>query len=257
MFSSHHMNAPSSLLLDRTARVERWTEDVAKSDPDFEENHHHLGPVCSRQLRSSTSHTRHTARPHLTEITGNSRLGKRKAEISMTGREGKKPKPSAEKRKEDTSIRDGILPIHDRTTRSSRRIHPPKPEASGGNDNYEEQIEGYGVEDDDATKTTAPPALEALQPTHFAFPPSTETSDAPSSPSKIRRKRGVKYMDQTKPESSIDMQYLEKCNPRVLLRQTAWVRQHGGMPDRVNALYQRLRDIPTGACPSELKVSRP
>lgn len=111
------------------------------------------------------------------------------------------------------------------------------------------------------------PIIEGLQA--FSLPPPSEnppSSKASSQnnassrgpPSSPRKKAGVKYLNQLKPDEAIDMDDLERCTPPVLLRLKSDVIQMSGtpLPDKVGALFKKLDKIPVGFCPPELRVSR-
>ena len=84
-------------------------------------------------------------------------------------------------------------------------------------------------------------------------------TNASKSTSRSRSRSGRnKTFEQPKSIGSIDMRYLEICDPPVYLRRLEGViAEYGPLPQETRKLFNKLNDVPDGAIPFSLKVSVP
>ena len=83
----------------------------------------------------------------------------------------------------------------------------------------------------------------------------TKTSSrAHTSKSKSPSKKGVKDVGQAVSNAAVDLPFLAQCKPNLQPASYADLIAANQVPENVKALYWKLKDIPAGVIPRELKV---
>ena len=229
---------------DFFARIDRWKQEVVKETLQENSTRSRLQKYEAHHMKLRSRDTR----PALAEVSGNPYSRKRKASAAMADAPPRKygKKAVIDEKVEGSARRPG-------------RGRPPKNrQADIHEDEYAEQSvsrrQGRPANIAESAKSH-----ESSLPSHQEFPLPEAPRRGSTSPSKSNRspsKRGQITLDRLIPEAAIDMKYLRRCDPAVLLTNFRELKQaQQTIPSLVEDLHQKLRDVPLGLIPSALEVS--
>ena len=127
--------------------------------------------------------------------------------------------------------------------KKTRRGRPPKkPPAVSG---------------DEARPATTKPCLRTSKvvPTQILPRPATPpTSSAGSPRRKSSPRKNAKHIDQPRTAGSVDVPFLSRCTPLLVVKTLQEAKVGSVVPDSVLRLHDRLKGIPLGAIPKESRV---
>ena len=90
--------------------------------------------------------------------------------------------------------------------------------------------------------------------TNSAFFTMEQSQSSGIRPKSASPRKNAKHIDQPRAPTSLDMPYLEICNPGVKMKSFQEAKSRYNMPQSVMTLHTRLQDIPLGLIPLELEV---
>ncbi|KAL9123594.1 MAG: hypothetical protein Q9217_006989 [Psora testacea] len=219
---------PSDLL----KRIDCWIKEVARYTEDYTRAPTRTSDFRGRGFGANGMRLRSSAkRTGLAEISGNKQTPKRKVSDVM------EDKPQGETRKKTKTNEE----IEHRGREHRGRGRPKGSKNKGTLDGGQH-----------ALPLRSPPFSIPNLPSSDLLP----SGNSGLSPRKggSPKKKGVKRLDQAMSEASIDMAYLATCAPAI--RQTDFPSLRAAkkdIPTTVIGLYNKLRNVPHGVIPSELK----
>ena len=218
---------------DHRDRILNWTQQVSQH---IQQHNQHPLPASSN-IRTTANGMRlrdRCKRKALAEISINPHKRGRTVKEKMVGKKGAKAAGTAELVKRGRGRPQGS------TNRSSPNVD---------DESYNDQ-----VNDEANSRPASIPDLPPPSDSSAKTPQSRESGSPSKGKGKSKSKKGERTYGKPIPDASINIDFLQTCDPPVFKRSLSQVRATGKpIPDAVIALRRMLLNAPNGV-PGELKV---